>query len=373
MERIIRLPVYLFGIVLLLSGCETESTMTTRVKADGSMVRQIAWQTEVNKLSQSDSTQWPVRAEDGWVCKVVMPDGLKRPLDISQANAGQVKSKDKTADIKQTLLMEREFRSARELNEQGQFSSAHPLGNVRQEVVLDRQFRWFYTEYHFTQRFITPAVKFSVPVDKYFMADESGFWFMGVPNLTLGLPGREAAEVTNQLERKYINWLHDNFFEDSYQALLKAYQPTAGEISVEKLRQDKDSLRTLCMNETDEFSVDLRAALHKYYGTSSFDRLWEKDGVMKHYENSYAESKNFDLLEQKIHYRLIMPGRLTSTNAAMTMGDTLKWQVSGFGVMDRPIELQATSRRNHLWSYILTGLLGGAVIAMLLHRFRRHR
>ncbi len=358
---------YLLGVFLLLSGCETESTMTTRVKADGSMVRQIAWQTDVNKLSESDSTQWPVRTEDGWNCKVVMPDGSIKPLDISQANAGQGKS----ADTKQTLLMERGFRSARELNEQGQFSSAHPLGDVRQEVVLDKRFRWFYTEYHFIQRFITPAIKLSTPIGKYFTADEAGFWFMGMPNLTLGLPGREAAEVTNQLERKYIVWIKDNVFEDSYQALLSAYQPVAGEISLERLRQDRDSLRAICVSESDDMSMDLRAALRKYYGTSAFERLWEPDGAMKRHEDGYPEYKIFDLLEQKIHYRLMMPGRLISTNAPMNMGDTLKWQVSGFGVMDRPIELQAVSRRNHLWSYLFTGLLAGLVIAILLHRFRR--
>ena len=62
---------------------------------------------------------------------------------------------------------------------------------LKSHAQLQRRFRWFYTEYDFTETIAGLADSFPLPFTD---AQLVSYWFTGEPNLIEGLTGAEAAE-----------------------------------------------------------------------------------------------------------------------------------------------------------------------------------
>ena len=70
---------------------------------------------------------------------------------------------------------------------------------LRSKAKLEKHFRWFYTEYVYTETFYCVGDTFKLPPTDYADKDAVSYWFTGQPNLLQGLNGAEAYERANPI------------------------------------------------------------------------------------------------------------------------------------------------------------------------------
>jgi hypothetical protein len=148
---------------LMITSCDKNVTMVTEINRDGTCTRQV---------STADDC---LLDDESWE---------------------QVESQDTSAHKKVTLR--RSFSSVEEM-------SANPILSVygepvRSEASLKKTFKWFYTDYTFTETFMSWRDHFDIPITKYVSQDEASFMWTGYPDLVEGMTGIEMVEKLDEIQ-----------------------------------------------------------------------------------------------------------------------------------------------------------------------------
>ena len=70
------------------------------------------------------------------------------------------------------------------------------MEGIKASSQLEKHFKWFYTDYTFTETFANEdSTLFPIPLSQFLSADTASFWFTGQPNLTRSLSGAEMKEI----------------------------------------------------------------------------------------------------------------------------------------------------------------------------------
>ena len=124
---------------------------------------------------------------------------------------------------------------------------------LRSKARLEKHFRWFYTEYTYTETFYCVGDTFKLAATNYADKDVVSYWFTGEPNLVQGLSGAEASQKLDEMEPFVNKWLNDNLFKVGFDFIVAHYDSIPNPpVSRERFIELHDSLASHLMNDIEE-------------------------------------------------------------------------------------------------------------------------
>ena len=244
---------------------------------------------------------------------------------------------------------------------------------LRSEAKLDKRFRWFYTEYTFTETFYCVGDTFKLPATNYADKAEISYWFTGQPNLIAGMSGAEASQKLGDMEPKITKWLNDNLFKTGFDFIVANYDSIANPpVSREQFIQLHDSLAKYLLAHDDEIlAINVEDALRDFFHSNAYAMFFDED-------NPLGEKLNKEFMNRlnifwfNVPYTLSMPGKGTDAgNGTLQPDGTILYPFTGECLIPQDYTITATSHVAHIWAYIVTLLIILLAIGSFLYRRKR--
>ena len=184
---------------------------------------------------------------------------------------------------------------------------------------LEKHFKWFYTDYTYTETFSMTVFDqiFPVSPDRFVSADTVSYWFTGQPDLAENMSGAEQKEMLDGIESKISKWLNANIFSKIYTHIATEYydnieNPPVGK---EQFLANQDAIIMLpAVSNMDlvQFSTTEKVdkILKDYYHTDAFSSLFKEENVRNDMSADQTSKSYQYLLAMKHQYNLVMPGRV---------------------------------------------------------------
>ena len=345
----------LAAAMLLASCSQNEVRMHTIVHEDGSCTREVSYTNvmpqEVRDSLWADST------------------GLSQPLPETLVNDSLSQwHTDIGPGDSVTTTFSRHFPSAE------QMSQATPLllngSRLQSKATLEKRFRWFYTEYTFTEVFTCVGDTFPLPATDYADKETISFWFTGQPNLLEGMSGAEAAQKIEEVEPFVSKWLNDNLFKVCFDYIESHYDAIPHPpVSHEKFVELHDSLFATVMKDIDNIlDVEPQKSLHDFFHSDAYNIFFDDHTPLGEGLNQELY-KRLNILWLNAPYSLTMPGTVTDTGSGLLHDGTIFYALTGERLIPGDYVIKATSRVSHTWAYLVAIL----VIALAVFSFFRGR
>ena len=325
-------------VALMITSCDKNATMVTEINSDGTCTRQV---------STGDDC---IIYDDLW--EEVVPQD--------------------TADQKK-LTLRRSFSSVEEM-------AANPILSVygeplRSEASLQKRFKWFYTDYTFTETFAGWGDHFDIPITKYLSQDEASFMWTGYPNLTEGMTGIDMIDKLDKVQESLEYWeyaivynCYDKLISNHYEDIVNP--PVNREVFISL----RDSIVDYGVkNGYDEFS-EIKILLKDYFKSDAYNVFYcskENDDVKDEYDaefDSYFGPVS-EIIFLKAPYCLKMPGRVTDAGRGTLADGVIQYRFEGGFLVAGDYTITASSRVANVWAFILsTAIILLALLSLLYRR-----
>ena len=315
---------------LMVTSCDKNVTMVTEINRDGTCTRQV---------STSDDCLMDV---DSW-----------QPVDPAE-----------TSDSA-TVILRRSFESVQEM-------AANPILKasckpIRSDASLDKKFKWFYTDYIFTETFLSWVDQFDEPLTKYMSAQEAGFMWTGYPNLVEGMTGIDMVDYLDALQEGLEHWEYRIVTGCQLKTIANHYKDIANPpVSQKEFISLKDSIMEFGYeNCYDEFE-DVKGLLKDFFKSDAFSSFF------KDYEevlNSDLQN-TIELASIKTSYMLKMPGRVTDPGHGTLVDGTIQYRFEGGFLIPGDHTITGSSRVTNVWAFILSAAV---ILLALLSLFYRKK
>ena len=321
-------------VLLLLASCnEPETVVTNYIHTDGTITRKIEMRSSKNNFE---------------------PDILPVPFDSTWSvhDSMEISGKNDTTWIKRA---EKLFADVDEINRLYSIDSGSNNGVLR-KAAFKRKFRWFNTEYSFSEK-IDNQMKFGYPIRDFLNDEELQYFyspdFIKLEN-SLGPDSLKYMILEDSMDVKTGKWLTKSLVSEWIGEFYGTLQEKGEKgISMESMKSDEDEIVNL---------------MEKY--GEKFDSLWENGILLKKIIGEPAALKYkadadsvIDIVSDKIlvdfkdySLRIVMPGRLTGTNGFIDSTSLLFWPVKSDYFMTEPYEMWAESKNPNLWAWVITAI-----------------
>ena len=184
---------------------------------------------------------------------------------------------------------------------------------IRSNSSLDRKFKWFYTDYTFTETFPGWQESFDIPITDYVSPDEASFWFTGYPELPQGITGEELTYISD-ISWRIDHWYFDVMWDLYFKSIASFYDEIENPpVDRETFLSMRDSVMNTAFNEDWEFwgeegENDPLKYLDGFFHTKVFSETKCPEA------ESYGEKlwyQSIGLDELNASYALKMPGKMT--------------------------------------------------------------
>lgn len=361
-------------LVLFMASCKNkDARMLTVINEDGTCTREYTFQSTQQCLAIPQEEDYDSIVDKTWErsWSIQGVDSVRYPVPLTDAQLDSMQSLNLSEPLGNMLMVhvKKEYKNVEEM-------SAHLYKAERSHLIkaegfkatstLEKHFKWFYTDYTFTETFAYdgPSV-FPVPLDRFLSADTASFWFTGQPDLTRNLSGAELKEMLDKIEEKVSQWTDANWFTEIYTTIADNYDkvqnpPVGKEEFVrlcDSLAMNPETLK-LSMNESDGKGIE--KLFGQRFNTDAYNQLLENDslGLGQGYEQ---------LLSFSTYYDLVMPGKVLDTGMGEYDGNIIHYRLSGDRTIpnDYKYSIIATSRVTNVWAFVVTFL----VIALAIGSF----
>jgi len=237
------------------------------------------------------------------------------------------------------------------------------------EESLMKKFRWFYTCYSFKTVYKKLQYESPVPIDDHLSKEEQILWTqrnMGGYNL---MNGFEMYNYLDDVNRQFWAWYSLNCWEISFEIVKKL----TTEYDLDTDREDLYNNGDILTEKNNEIDPEvLCSSLDIYYKTTYFSKLYQthKELMDKDFEAAISVINH---LFDEISYELVIPGKLTKTNAPLIQSDTLIWKVDGMRLLFDDYALSAEYRIANIWAFIVSGVVILIAVGSLGWRWRMRR
>ena len=335
------------SVLAMVSCDEWQAQINTEVSRDGSCVRTVTttgdnclmtdpvWDFEYTCVPK-DSTN-----EDNYV--YVKPEGADVPHLVLDSNRTYRNSArfDRVEDM-----------------------SAHPSLQVygqpvTSETALSKRFKWFYTDYTFTETFAGWQDNFNIPVTDYVSADEASFWYTGYPELTRGWSGKDIADFTSKLEEKMESWMYATAWDIYFNTIAIYYDDLDdAPVSRDEFLSARDTIIKLAFERCVDFFDDDRDELMEEYFQSDFLSSSNLDDYKYDRCSDSLYYRSLGLPSLMVDYTLRMPGRVTDAGSGKVADDgAVEYCFDGGFIMFGDYTVTVTSRAVNVWAFLLSGLI----------------
>ena len=338
----------------LLYGCPKKSIVTTRINTDGSCTRTVGM-IDPRDFKGIDSVRHdlPVSIDHSWEF-----------ININDS----------------TALFQKQYNSIDELNSLYAHDESE-FGVYKRSVGLEKNFRWFYTEFIYHETF--GGILTKVPLSNYMSEEEIQLIKMDDSEkhpLVMNMNPKARQSLIDNIDERAGFWIHDNLFEIVFEDILEiAYSSSIinrDKINVGALKdsikvQIKKYDKVLVSFDFDDDAMDMIDLARLVGENLKLDSL-KLIQLVNIVELADLESRyDTELFAGFDDYNnhVFMPGQLTDTNADEIRSDTLHWDIGFIKFMDDDYTLYAESKVTNTWAYMVSGfVLAIALITPFLRK-----
>ena len=230
---------------------------------------------------------------------------------------------------------------------------------LKSEATLDRKFKWFYTDYTFTETFRGWEDSFNIPITDYLSQDEASFWFTGYPELPKGITGKEL-DYLSDISCNAEHWAFDVMW-DIYFRSIAEYYDQIGNPPVD--RETFLSMRDTVMKSAYEKEINVMDFVGDNGALEYLDRFFNTN-VFTETDIPDAETYGGTLWYQsvglgclKVSYTLKMPGKVIDAGRGQVEDGVIQYRFGGDYLITGDYTFTASSRCANVWAFLLSGLI----------------
>lgn len=350
---------FILAMLPLLAACtDSRVRMHTIIHADGTCTREVSY-SNVMTAEQRDSL-W---GEDSIGWSQPMPECLN--IDAYDHTQTDITEGDTV-----TTTFKGYFKNVEEMClETPLMINGHRL---QSHATLEKHFRWFYTDYTYTETLLCVADTFLIDVTDYAAADTVSFWFTGQPDLLQGLSGAEALEQLNKIESKIDRWLNDNLVQTAFNYIVEHYDSVVNPpVSRTTFVALQDSIvRSIASRHDDLLTLEPTTLLHDFFHSDAYDFFFDEKTSCGA-ELSQRLNAQFQIFWFNVPYSLTMPGTVIDAGHGTVVGNTIVYPLTGERLIPHDYVISATSRVTHILAYVVAVLVILIAIGSILYRRKR--
>ena len=350
----------LLASVALFFSCEKQDVrLHTVIHEDGTCKREVIYnkvmtQEERDSLWSKDSTSAPL---------VPVPECVN--MEGFMGSHTDIGDND-------TVTTTLEYREFKDVKEMCQYTPLQLNGErLKSNADLEKHFRWFYTEYTYTETFSTVADTFKLPATNYADNDIVRFWFTGHPNLLEGLNGSEASEKISKMEPFVTQWFNDNLFTVCFDYIVSHYDSIQNPpVNKEQFVALQDSLAKSLLKNGNIIEKDATEEFEKFFQSNAYAPFFD-DKTPLGQGLSEELSKKLNIFWFSVPYTLEMPGTVVNPGAGVLKNGIIYYPLTGERLIPGDYTISATSRVTHIWAYVVTLLILLIAIGSFVYRGRK--
>ena len=376
MKKSSRLFAMIAFMVALLSSCQGDIEMLTIINEDGSCMREIVVAADRSLLTTGkydNDDPRVARIEDGWeLYWGYNGDSSRFPIPMSAEKFDSISREvGPSRAVKDTVCVyaRKEYASVEDM------CAGSPMFFVDEQAgvdgSLDKEFRWFYTDYVFTEKFTSVADYFKVPVTDFMSEEEALYWFSGTPDLYAGKPTWRYYEMLEDLKGKADRWVFANIYYNILSGIADRYDMVV-EPPVSKdefIAQLGDVVKQLVSYDTYKLEYSTaRSIVSSHFGSEAYSPFinedeWKKDEILSATAFDYLFLFFYD-------ESIVMPGRVIDAGGGIYKDGIVAFKVDAGRFLLKDYEIRVVSRVVNVWAFIVTAVLASALCAVVIYRRR---
>lgn len=377
MKKSSKLFVMIAFMAALLSSCQGDIEMLTIVNEDGSCMREIIVNADRSLLTTGKYDNEDPRVahiEDGWeLYWGYKGDNSRFPIPMSVEKYDSISREvGLSRAVKDTVCVyaRKEYASVEDM------CAGSPMFFVDEQAgadgSLDKEFRWFYTDYVFTEKFSSVADYFKVPVTDFMSEEEALYWFSGTPDLYAGKPTWRYYEFLEDLKEKADRWVFANMYYKLLSGIADRYDMVV-EPPVSKdefIAQLGDVVKQLASYDTYNLEYSTaRSIVSSHFGSDAYSPFiydeWKKEGLFEELDNYFGYLFLFYYDES-----IVMPGRVIDDGVGIYKDGVVTFKVDAGRFLLKDYEIKVVSRVVNVWAFIVTAVLASALCVAVIYRRR---
>lgn len=348
MKRSIKM--LLMGFLMMLISCnEPVTVVTDYVHADGSVTRAVLMKsTESKSAERFKISDLQIPLDDQW------------KIDDSFS----VSEKGDTTWIRRA---ERNFRDVAELNLTYKADSGYNK-NVIRHATFKKSFRWFNTEYRFSE-VIDNKLFHGYPLKDFLNEKELEFFYSPdsiILSMQMGPDSLKYKAFGDSISAKTDKWMARNLVSEWIAEFSKLTEEKAsGEMTYQSLKSRENIFAEIV--ERNDRQLDSLwkngILLREFIGEeNALKYKTEADSALSIVTNSFWV--NF----REYSVKISMPGKLIASNGFVDSSNIMLWPVKSDYFLTEPYEMWAESRIPNRWAWILSAIFLAFVLAGVLRR-----
>ena len=377
MKKSSKLFVMIAFMAALLSSCQGDIEMLTIVNEDGSCMREIIVGADRSLLTTGkydNDDPHVARIEDGWeLYWGYKGDSSRFPIPMSAEKYDSISREvGPSRAVKDTICVyaRKEYASVEDM------CAGSPMffvdGQAGVDGSLDKEFRWFYTDYVFTEKFSSVADYFKVPVTDFMSEEEALYWFSGTPDLYAGKPTWRYYEFLEDLKEKADRWVFANMYYKLLSGIADRYDMVV-EPPVSKdefIAQLRDVVKQLASYDTYNLEYSTACSIvSSHFGSDAYSPFiydeWKKEGLFEELDNYFGYLFLFYYDES-----IVMPGRVIDDGGGIYKDGVVTFTVDAGRFLLKDYEIRVVSRVVNVWAFIVTAALASALFVAVVYRKR---
>ena len=376
MKKPSRLFAMIAFMAALLSSCQGDIEMLTIVNEDGRCMREIMVDADRSLLTTGkydNEDPRVARIEDGWeLYWGYKGDSTRFPIPMSTERYDSISREvGPSRDVKDTVCVyaRKEYASVEDM------CSGSPMFFVDEQTgidgSLDKGFRWFYTDYVFTEKFSSVADYFKVPVTDFMSEEEALYWFSGTPDLYAGKPTWRYYEMLEDLKEKADRWVFANIYYYLLSGIADRYDVVVDPpVSKDEfIAQLGDVVKQLASCDTYKLEYSTaRSIVSSHFGSDAYSPFINEDEWKK---DEKLSATAFDYLFLFYYNEsIVMPGRIIDAGGGIYKDGVVTFTVDAGRFLLKDYEIRVVSRVVNVWAFIVTAALASALFVAVVYRKR---
>lgn len=364
-------------LVLIMASCKNkDDRMLTVINEDGTCSREYTFHTTQQWLSASPDEDYDSIVDKTWErsWSVLGADSVRYPVPLTEAQLDSMQELDLSKPLGNLLMVhaKKTYQSVEEMSANLYRPEQHHLvkaEGIKATSKLEKRFKWFYTDYTFTETFTCEdSTLFPIPLSHFLSADTVSYWFTGQPNLAQGLSGAEAKELLDGIEKKINQWTNANWFYEICNVIIANYDKIQNPpVSKERFSSVRDSLvmQPCVLNaEATEGAGD--------HITDLIDKTFQSDAYKQFLQTYEGVFGAYGILSFGTNYDLQMPGTVTDAGMGQYDGDVIHYRLGGERMIPGSYTITASSRVTNIWAFVVTFLIVLIAIGSFFCCKKRH-
>ncbi|MBO4214752.1 MAG: hypothetical protein J5888_00275 [Bacteroidaceae bacterium] len=242
---------------------------------------------------------------------------------------------------------------------------------IKSEASLEKRFRWFYTEYTYTETFFSVADSFKISVSDYADKDVVSYWFTGQPDLMQGLTGAEVSQRIDTIENKVDKWVSDNLYQSVFEYIVAHYDSIPNPpVSKEQFVALRDSMYHYIVGKYDSgLNFEGQDCYKEFFHSDAYADFFDNETPLGKGLGDKLSAQYEGIFTFDVPYVLTMPGTVWNPGTGVIRDGNIYYQLTGERLIPGDYIITATSRVTNIWAYIVTFIVIALLVGIFISSF----